>query len=123
MISLLRQLGNQITYKVFKKNFFVISGYKGDSVIYWKIIPTERDFFKVTVSVDGEPLITLPNYRLVQTDKGLKVDAAIHEVKKAKEQGGKPEFIKCYYPFNNLNDEVLPEAEKVYKSLPVKKGK
>jgi hypothetical protein len=80
-------------------------------------------FFKVTVSVDGEPLITLPNYRLVQTDKGLKVDSAIHEVKQAKEQGGKPEFIKCYYPFNNLNDEVLPEAEKVYKALPVKKGK
>ena len=71
----------------------------------------------------GEPLITLPNYRLVQTDKGLKVDSAIHEVKQAKEQGGKPEFIKCYYPFNNLNDEVLPEAEKVYKALPVKKGK
>lgn len=80
-------------------------------------------FFKVTVSVDGEPLVTLPNYRLVQTDNGLKVDAAIHQVKKAKEQGGKPDFIKCYYPFNNLNDEVLPEAEKAFNSLPAKKGK
>ncbi len=45
--------------------------------------------FKVTVSVDGEPLITLPNYRLVQTDKGLKVDAAIHEVIQPKKAGDK----------------------------------
>ncbi len=80
-------------------------------------------FFKVTVAVDGEPVITLPNYRLVKTDKGLKVDAAIHEKRKAKEGEDKLEFIKCYYPFNNLNEKVLPEAEKVYKALPVKKGK
>ncbi len=74
-------------------------------------------FFKVTVLVDGEPIITLPNYRLVKTEKGLKVDAAIHEKRKAKEGEDKLEFIKCYYPFRNLNAEILPEAEKAYKAL------
>jgi hypothetical protein len=28
----------QITYKVIKSNFFVISGYQGNNVIYWKVI-------------------------------------------------------------------------------------
>ena len=77
--------------------------------------------FRATVLVDGKPVITLPNYRLVMTDQGLKVDAAIH--KTVKKEGKPTEFIKCYYPFAELNSEILPQAEKQYLALKQKTGK
>jgi hypothetical protein len=37
--ALLSLQDTQITYKLFKKNFFVISGFRGNQVIYWKEQP------------------------------------------------------------------------------------
>jgi hypothetical protein len=77
--------------------------------------------FKVTLTVDDKPIITLPNFRIYETKEGQKVNGSIHErrTKKAKEgqEKGETDFIKCYYPFKELNDLVLVEAQTAYAKM------
>ena len=81
-------------------------------------------FFKVTVSVDGEPLVTLPNYRLVQDGQGLE-GGRRNPRGQAQGEGSRWQagIHQVLLPFQQPQRRGSARSRKVFKSLPVKKGK